>query len=297
MTLSLEHHQVQLRYTAVRSTSPSKERRVLSSLADIGQQCPVVVVVDRAPRHYVLIDGYKRMRALSKLHCDTVVASCWELSEADALIMERLLSRPRSDGPLEQGWLLSELKVRFGLSHHELACRFAVSESWVSRRLALVQQAPDFVQRAVREGRIVAHAAMKYLVPLARAKTDDARRLCEAIAPLSLSSRQVGALYAAYQQADAKGRELILTQPAIVLRAETEMGCDDDPRPDPVAQVVRDADILCAVALRMHNRLQPEVQRRLCAAQRDQIAAAVQQAGLSVDQLRQRLAVKRHQEP
>jgi hypothetical protein len=82
-----------------------------------------------------------------------------------------------------------------------------------------------------------------------------------------------------------------------VLRAETEMGCDDDPRPDPVAQVVRDADILCAVALRMHNRLQPEVQRRLCAAQRDQIAAAVQQAGLSVDQLRQRLAVKRHQEP
>jgi ParB family chromosome partitioning protein len=210
MTLSLEHHQVQLRYTAVRSTSPSKERRVLSSLAEIGQQCPVVVVVDRAPRHYVLIDGYKRMRALSKLHCDTVVASCWELSEADALIMERLLSRPRSDGPLEQGWLLSELKVRFGLSHHELACRFAVSESWVSRRLALVQQAPDFVQRAVREGRIVAHAAMKYLVPLARAKTDDARRLCEAIAPLSLSSRQVGALYAAYQQADAKGCELIL---------------------------------------------------------------------------------------
>jgi hypothetical protein len=60
MTLELEHHQVQLRYTAVRSTSRSKERRVLRSLADIGQQCPVVVVVDQAPRQYVLIDGYTR---------------------------------------------------------------------------------------------------------------------------------------------------------------------------------------------------------------------------------------------
>ena len=48
--------------------------------------------------------------------------------------------------------------------------RFDKSESWVSRRLALVSELPEPVQELVRSGGLPAHAAMKHLVPLARAK-------------------------------------------------------------------------------------------------------------------------------
>ena len=182
-TLELEHHQMDLRYEGLRSTSQSKEHRLLATLAQVGQQSPVVVVPSGEANRYVLIDGYKRVRSLGKLHHDTVMAVVWQLDEPDALIMERQLRKPDSDGPLEQGWLLQELQVRFGMSLAQLAQRFSVSKSWVSRRLGLIQQLPDFVQQAVREGHIVAHAAMKYILPLARANAEHAKRLCQSEQP------------------------------------------------------------------------------------------------------------------
>ena len=40
--------------------------------------------------------------------------------------------------------------------------------SWVSRRLALVELLPEAIQQQVREGKIAAQVAMKFLVPVAR---------------------------------------------------------------------------------------------------------------------------------
>ena len=60
----------------------------------------------------------------------------------------------------------------------------------MSQRLSLVQVLPKPVQEHVRAGRIPAQAAMKYLVPLARAKRDDCEVLSEAIAKHHLSRQQ-----------------------------------------------------------------------------------------------------------
>ena len=62
------------------------------------------------------------------------------------------------------------MEQRFGYSLEELARRFDRSVSWVSRRLALVELLPEAIQQQVREGKIAAQVAMKYLVPVARAK-------------------------------------------------------------------------------------------------------------------------------
>jgi len=40
--------------------------------------------------------------------------------------------------------------------------------SWVSRRLALVEVLPEAIQQQVREGKIPAQVALKFLVPVAR---------------------------------------------------------------------------------------------------------------------------------
>ncbi|WP_437798293.1 ParB/RepB/Spo0J family partition protein [Sorangium sp. So ce693] len=114
------------------------------------------------------------MRLLRRLGQDTVRATAWDLGEAEALLLERMMRAGDADNALEQGWFLRELRERFGLSGEELSKRFGRTPSRVSRRLALVAELPESVHAHVRPGSIGAHAAMKYLVPLARANRADA---------------------------------------------------------------------------------------------------------------------------
>jgi DNA polymerase-3 subunit delta' len=75
---------------------------------------------------------------LEQLGRDTVEALVWEMSEADALVLDRSMRFSEQETALEQGWLLAELERRFGYSLDDLARRFDRSVSWVSRRLALL---------------------------------------------------------------------------------------------------------------------------------------------------------------
>ena len=62
----------------------------MASLAESGQQTPIVVVLSPDQRdHYLVIDGHKRIAALQKLGRDTVEATVWAMSEAEALLLER----------------------------------------------------------------------------------------------------------------------------------------------------------------------------------------------------------------
>ncbi len=167
--MDLEFQQLDLRYEELRGRSPARERRLLSSLAEVGQQAPIVVVSAPEAAQHVVIDGYKRVRLLRRLGQDTVRATRWDLGEAEALLLERMLRAGDADNALEQGWFLRALRDRFALSGEELGKRFGRTPSWVSRRLSLVAELPASVQEHVRTGAIGAHAAMKYLVPLARA--------------------------------------------------------------------------------------------------------------------------------
>jgi len=90
------------------------------------------------------------------------------MSEAAAVLLDRSRRFCAQESALEVGWLLQELEQRFGYSLEELARRFDRSVSWVSGRLALVELLPESIQQQVREGKIAAQAAMKFLVPVAR---------------------------------------------------------------------------------------------------------------------------------
>lgn len=209
-----------LRYEGLRRRDGRRERALLASVSAIGQQVPVVVVASGGG--YVLVDGYKRVRALTRLRRDVVLALEWALSEPEALLLSRLMRSTDGDSPFEQGWLLRELHERFGLSTVELARRFDKSQSWVSRRLALVGGLPAVVQELVRKGELAAHAAMKHLVPMARANEAACLELAPVLAAHGLSSRQVGALCAAWAAGTPESRQLILEDPLLVLRAEEE---------------------------------------------------------------------------
>ena len=133
--MQLEFHQLDRRWEHLRVREPHRQRRLLASLAS-GQQTPIVVVATGAPDRYLVIDGHKRVAALEHLGRDTVEATVWAMSEAEALLLSRSLRFSPQESALEQGWLLAEMEQRFGYGLDELARRFDRSTSWVSRRLA-----------------------------------------------------------------------------------------------------------------------------------------------------------------
>jgi ParB family chromosome partitioning protein len=254
--MQIEFHQLALRYEALRIADPARQARMTASLAEVGQQSPVLVVGAEPP--FVLIDGYCRARALRALRRDTVEAVCLEVSEPEALLLaHRLdLSRPRS--ALEEGWFVQELHRTHALTLSELARRSGHSVSWISRRLALVESLPDVIQELVRRGKLTSHAAMKVLVPLARANATHAllvaTRACEL--PERLSARQWEALYAAYRQAPSEIRSRIVEQPGLFVRVCEQQRRPEAPTPKCAAEdFVSDLQALSGLSRRARRRL------------------------------------------
>jgi ParB/RepB/Spo0J family partition protein len=253
--MELELHQLDRRYELLRTRNAAREKRLLGSLSENGQQAPIVVVRDGDSERFVVVDGYKRLRALERLGEDTVHAIEWALREPEALLLERLLRSMDADSPIEQGWFLKEMSERFGLGLDELARRFDRSKSWVSRRIALVSELPDAVQSEVRAGAIGGHAAMKYLVPLARANVDHCVKLARTVARLRVTSRQMAELYSAYASGNASTRQRVVENPALVLKARAEAE-REGPGATPVEHLLEDLRIVSSVARRALVRVQ-----------------------------------------
>lgn len=251
--MKLEFHQLDRRYEHLRTRNPERQRRLLASLAASGQQTPIVVIpVSEQPDRYLVIDGYKRLAALEQFGRDTVDAVVWDMNEADALVLDRSMRFSEHETALEQGWLLQELERRFGYTLEDLARRFDRSVSWVSRRLALVEQLPEAVQERVRAGQITAHVAMKYLAPVARANASDCQRMAEAFSRYRFSSRQAGELYTAWRDASPSIRERILDSPELFLKAHQQVS----PQPSSAAEeLLRDLTMVFAIANRASRRL------------------------------------------
>ena len=252
--MQLEFHQLDRRWEHLRVRHPQRQRRLLASLAESGQQTPIVVVAAAGEAgRYLVIDGYKRIAALQQLGRDTVEAVVWPMQEADALLLDRSLRMSEQETALEQGWLLQELEQRFGYGLEELARRFDRSVSWVSRRLALVELLPEAIQQQVREGKISAHVAMKFLVPMARIQLEDCQRMAAIFAEHHCDSRQAGQLYAAWRDGTDAIRKRILEAPDLFLKAQRQT----EPKaaaPD-VSELFRDLETVVAIINRAHRRL------------------------------------------
>jgi ParB family transcriptional regulator, chromosome partitioning protein len=291
-SVELEFHQLALRYERLKVVRPEPERRLLASLAEVGQQVPIVVVKEVPEGSFVVIDGYKRVRALRRLGRDTVAVNCWSGEEAEALIATHLMQTAEPETALEQSWLLAELHERFGLSLEELARRFSHSVSWVSRRLALVHELPESIQERVRRGEMGAHGAAKYLVPLARANREACLELVEALGATRLSSRDLETLYTAYQTGNWVTRQRLLEAPLVFLKSYKEAEAPLSVEPGPSDSLLTDLEILSAAARRARRRLRAGCLRNLPEKDRQDLADLLDQSRREVE----RLAEHFHQE-
>jgi hypothetical protein len=200
---------------------------------------------------YVVIDGYKRIAALEQLGRDTVDAVVWPMSEAAAVLLDRSLRLAERETALEVGWLLHELEERFGYGLEDLARRFDRSVTWVSRRLALVELLPEAIQQQVREGKIAAQAAMKFLAPVARQSLKDCQRMAAIFAEHHCDSREAAQLYTAWRRGSAAIRKRILDDPSLFFKAQRQ----EKVPPGTGAELMRDLEMAAAIVSRIQRRL------------------------------------------
>ena len=266
--MEIELHQLELRYAALRIDSPGRRARLLASMAQHGQRSPVLVIGEED--RFVLIDGYARVEVLRDLGRDLVLALVLELSEAEALVMAHRLEAKRRRSALEEGWLILALIERHGLDQRRVAERLQRAVSWVSRRLGLVKDLPEAAQAAVRSGVVPAHAAAKYLVPLARAKRDHCEQLVTALGSEPVTVRELERIYVCWKRAgDEEGRLKIVKHPRMALKADAAMQSEPAvPAGDPAAPLLGDLDGIAGIARRARRRLDEGLLHELDARRR-----------------------------
>ena len=218
-TTEVELRLLGLDYAHLRARDTNAEAHVLTSISVAGQQHPVLIVV-REDGQRVVIDGYRRVRALRSLGRDIVIVLALGVSEADALAYCHRLTTGRRRSTLEDGWLVRELTEGAGRTLAHVGLSLGRSTSWVSRRLGFATALPEEIEAAVREGRVPPHGAMRSLLPLARANRDHAKAIIAAIGRESVTTRELGALWNAYRTGDAERRARIAAQPLLLLRAK-----------------------------------------------------------------------------
>jgi len=145
------------------------------------------------------------------------------------------------------------LEQRFGYGLDELARRFDRSVSWVSRRLALVEVLPEAIQQQVREGKIPAQVALKFLVPVARQSLEDCQRIAAILAQHHCDTREAGQLYAAWRKGSPAIRKRILGDPELFFK--TQRQAQEKAPAGTGAELLRDLEMVVAIMNRVHRRL------------------------------------------
>src|SRR3972149_6048389 len=142
----------------------------------------------------------------------------WACGLAQALLTVLARANARPFAALEEALLLRELVHGQGLSEREVARRRGRDVSWGRRRLELVCALPDALLAAVRKGALSTWAATRGLAPLARANTEHAAQLLEALASSPLSSRELHTWFQHYLRTPRAARERMVSHPGLFMQ-------------------------------------------------------------------------------
>jgi len=244
-------------YARLRVRDGAAESRLAAAVAQQGQRCAVLVVASAEARgRYVLVDGYRRARVLRRLGRDAIDALVVALEEAEALAYCHRQETGRRRSALEDGWLVRELVETHGMSLADVSESLGRTRSWASRRLGLVRGLPAEAEEAVREGTVPPHAAMKSLLPLARANREACTKLVVALGGERLTTRQAALLYDRWRRGDAQTRARIVEAPRMLLAAAEATSPEEPRREDDAGRLAKDLGAATSLMWRAKSTLE-----------------------------------------
>jgi len=119
----------------------------------------------------------------------------------------------------EQAVLLRDLHVQQGLTLAQIAGLLGKDQSYISRRIALLECLDDEIQAYIRKGQIPFWSASRVLVPMARANPDHARTLTRQLAQKEMATRQLAVIFEHYKKSNQQKRANIVARPHLFLKA------------------------------------------------------------------------------
>ena len=290
--LELDLHRLERPYAHTRLQRPEQVRRLMHSLEANGQQVPLVVLAQG--ERFVLLDGYQRWAALTRLGRDTARVEVW--SGALALALMQLLARHqgRAFEPIEQAWLVAAALAE-GLTQRAVASALGKDPSWVSRRLALLAALSAPLLEGVLPGVYSTGAACGVRGVLARPNAAEADALLAALREEPLSTRELATWYRHYGTANSTARARMLAHPRLFIQA-LQAPADGAGAPAPEAQwleeLTRVRRQLQHLARRLGGLLEPRPPPATWAALRLGVAHTAQ----ALERLRQPLEEGEHVE-
>lgn len=214
-----------LRFAELRLVSPRRVAWLKASIAREGIRNPVLVSSGVEAGQRVLLDGLKRLRVARDLGIPKLWAAV-VVVDLPASLAAMLLSNASHAGltALEEGWILRRLCRDSRLSQQEAAALVGRDQSFVSRRVRLVEDLETGLQEDVRLG-LLSPACARQVVLLPRGSQQ--HRAAQAIQEHGLTSRQTVALVRLLRGTDEPAaRSELLADP---LSALAKLG--DTPRP------------------------------------------------------------------
>jgi ParB-like chromosome segregation protein Spo0J len=258
--MEIDLHRLELRFAATRISDALAVQRLANSIEANGQLVECVAVGQAGDVGLVLIDGYRRVAALRRLHRDTAQVQCWSCPVGQALAQVLARAASRAFMPIEEALLLRELIDAHGLTQREAARQCARDVSWVQRRLMLLGGLPEALLQAVRDARLSSWAATRVFVPLARANSEHASRVLASLDAQRLSTRELCTWFDHYQGAQRAQRERMVEHPRLFIDSLTECERDRDAkrlRDGPEREAMAQLGHLQALLERVRRRLEP----------------------------------------
>jgi ParB-like chromosome segregation protein Spo0J len=289
--VEIELHIVELRYAHTRVANPRSRDRMTRSIERYGQLSPVLVIAEG--ERLVLMDGYLRVGSLKALGRDTVIGSISEIDECRALLQILGATQQRQWEAVEQAWIIREIKERFEASLREIATGIGHDVSWVSRRLALIDELPEPLLKSVLGGHISAWAAGRILLPLARANKGHAEKLVEHLAHNPFSTRDLSAFFEHYQCSPKGARERMIEDPSLFIKVSRQTQKDRSARSlqqGPEGAWVEDLNIVKGVLRRVLKRLPSVIYDGQDESDRKALLRAFDDAAWVMDEIKRKIA-------
>jgi len=196
---NIEITQIDRRYENLRIKDKKLEQNILSSIMECGLRDPICCV--KTNQDYILLDGYKRLRSLTKLKISTVKISLISQDLSDGIF--RLIRQSRSNNLkiLEEAGFIEELKKISNFTVRDIAKLTGRSPAWVSLRQGLLSRISEYAKAEIFAGRFPIRSYLYDLKMFTRVNKTSLKEIDDFIRSVSgkgLSARTIAKLAELY---------------------------------------------------------------------------------------------------
>lgn len=254
-----EISKIDTRYESFRLPNSSQEKNLLESISDRGIDTSLYGVKNN--NIFILLDGFKRLRAAKKLGLNIVPIKELGVSEQNGIIELLRIANAKSLHILEQVRLVNELHITHNMTVRSIAHKLEKSTGWVSSRIGIENEFSKKMWDAVFSGKLPATSAIYTLRQFKRLNKESKKNIDEFVDAVSgkrLVHRDIELLANGWFNGNEEMRKQIKDGDlgwTIENLKKINSADDDKSLSDNEKRVIKDLEITQKYMVRVINRL------------------------------------------